>query len=169
MASHHKFQLPDQFTKYGNRRNQFDFQPNATIDSETDDDSSLTAPMAPSPAPSGPPTPPPSAPLSPVPSGPPQNTPLTQLSIGQLLINMKNTIFGIPEDIFSQGFSKQVFTKDNRLFYLGIFLILIFILYLILWNLTRFPCTAKTTSFLPSDCPQGICPTRTCRPCRYSN
>ncbi|XWV26165.1 hypothetical protein QJ857_gp0913 [Tupanvirus soda lake] len=60
---------------------------------------------------------------------------LTQLTIGQYLINMKNAIFGIGTDLVSQGFQIDIFTKDNRLFYIGLFFIIIFIVYLFILNL----------------------------------
>ena len=108
------------------------------------------------------------------PQSAPPSSPLTQLTLSQLLINMKNTIMGIPLDLITEGFNTQVFTRDNRLFYLGLFLILIFIIYLIIWNLTRFPCPGKPpkcSSILMSKgydridrsgCISGICPMTRC-------
>jgi hypothetical protein len=65
-----------------------------------------------------------------------QTTPsLTSLTLGQHLTNLKNTFFGIGHDLTKEGFKTNVFTKDNRLFYLGIFLLLIYLLYLILSNI----------------------------------
>lgn len=61
---------------------------------------------------------------------------IMNLTIGQHLINMKNNIFGIYKDLAAHNVNKSIFTKDNRLFYIGFFLIVIFILYLILLNLT---------------------------------
>lgn len=74
---------------------------------------------------------------------------LLQLTIGQHLINTKDTIFGIFTDLMKQSPveavresnifgdpNKNIFIKNNRLFYLGLFLIIIFVLYLVLLNLT---------------------------------
>ena len=49
---------------------------------------------------------------------------LHQLSIGEILINMKDTIFGIYTDFLFLDY-KDILTKENRLFYIGILLILI--------------------------------------------
>jgi|688.fasta_scaffold858094_1 hypothetical protein len=56
---------------------------------------------------------------------------LYDLSIGQIMINMKDAIFNIIDDLLNFKISKNVFIKQNRLFYIGIFIILIaIILYL---------------------------------------
>ena len=57
------------------------------------------------------------------------------LSVGQHLINMKNTIFDITSDIIAgKPISPKLFTKNNRMFYLGLILLIIFIIYLTLNN-----------------------------------
>lgn len=53
-------------------------------------------------------------------------------NIGQILTNTKNTLFDVGTEISHQGFHQNIFTKDNRLFYLGLFLIIIFVIYLLI-------------------------------------
>lgn len=59
---------------------------------------------------------------------------LTKLTVEQYLINMKNTIFGIIDDIKLHKFNKKIFAKNDRLFYIGLFLVIIFIVYLFIMN-----------------------------------
>lgn len=62
---------------------------------------------------------------------------LHDMSLGKILINMKDEIFGILYDLISINYESfdtflDIFTKNNRLFYIGLFLIIICIfLYLI--------------------------------------
>jgi len=60
---------------------------------------------------------------------------LLSLTIGQHLINMKDTPFNIANDLTHQPLSTHVIMKDNRLFYIGLLFIIIFITYLIMQNL----------------------------------
>lgn len=63
---------------------------------------------------------------------------LLNLSVKQHMINMKNAIYGIWKDIETEKKTTVViFTKDDRLFYLGLFLLIIFILYVILNSLGK--------------------------------
>jgi hypothetical protein len=62
---------------------------------------------------------------------------LLSMSIGEHLIQMKNTPFEIVNDLRTQPLNLEIFLKKNRLFYIGIFLILIFILYLMLNSLSE--------------------------------
>lgn len=56
--------------------------------------------------------------------------PIYKESLGQILINTKDTLFNILDDMLQFNFKKDVFTKNNRLFYLGIlFLILAIVIY----------------------------------------
>lgn len=57
---------------------------------------------------------------------------LLNYTLGQHLINMKNTPFNIGSDLINDQFSYRIFTKDNRMFYLGLILVIIFLIYLIL-------------------------------------
>ena len=50
---------------------------------------------------------------------------LYELSIGKTLINTKDTIFGILDDLLRFKFETETFTKNNRLYYLGIIIIMI--------------------------------------------
>ena len=54
------------------------------------------------------------------------------LSIGQNLINLQNTFFGIYSDLITEPININIITKNNRMFYLGMFLIIIFIVYAII-------------------------------------
>jgi hypothetical protein len=52
-------------------------------------------------------------------------------SVGDTLINTKDAIFDILDDMLQFKFEKSTFTKENRLYYIGIFiLIIVFIIWL---------------------------------------
>lgn len=54
-----------------------------------------------------------------------------QYTIGEILFNLKDALFGILNDLLKFNFTIDTFTKQNRLFYLGLFiLIIILIIYL---------------------------------------
>jgi len=55
---------------------------------------------------------------------------INELTILEILSGIKQTFFGIINDLFSSHITLDTFTKNNRLFYLGIILI-IFILIVI--------------------------------------
>jgi hypothetical protein len=58
---------------------------------------------------------------------------ISELTISEILIGTKNTWFHLLDDLLDQNFGKDTFTKDNRLFYVGLtFFILAVILYLYL-------------------------------------
>uniref|UniRef100_A0A6C0CD26 Uncharacterized protein n=1 Tax=viral metagenome TaxID=1070528 RepID=A0A6C0CD26_9ZZZZ len=63
------------------------------------------------------------------------NPDLLELSLGDHLINLKNTPFEIAKDLRTQPLNSEILLKGNRIFYLGIYLIGIFVLYLIINNL----------------------------------
>ena len=50
---------------------------------------------------------------------------LHELSIGDILINTKDSSFELLDDLLQFKYNKETFTKNNRLFYLGVFLIII--------------------------------------------
>jgi hypothetical protein len=54
-------------------------------------------------------------------------------SIWEILVGIKNTWFDILDDILAKKISSQLFTKDNRLFYIGLTIIIIALL-LYLYN-----------------------------------
>ena len=54
-----------------------------------------------------------------------EETPPYNLSIGEIAINTKDAIFNIIDDLLSFKFSWLILTRDHRLFYLGIFLIVV--------------------------------------------
>lgn len=45
---------------------------------------------------------------------------LYDLNISQILINTKNTWFGLLDDLLDKRFELDTFTKDNRIFYIGL-------------------------------------------------
>jgi hypothetical protein len=45
---------------------------------------------------------------------------LYDLPLAQIIINIKNTWFNLLDDLLDQKFELQTFTKENRLFYIGI-------------------------------------------------
>lgn len=45
---------------------------------------------------------------------------LYDLSLFQIIINIKNTWFNLLDDLLDQQFELETFTKDNRLFYIGL-------------------------------------------------
>ena len=55
-------------------------------------------------------------------------TPLYQKSIMELFIGLKNTWFDILDDILAGDFSINMITKNNRLFYIGLTIIIVAIL-----------------------------------------
>lgn len=63
---------------------------------------------------------------------PPPTIPIWNRPIGTILIEMKDAMFGIIDDLLSYNFNINIFTKDNRLFYLGLFLLLSIIIVFIL-------------------------------------
>jgi len=65
---------------------------------------------------------------------------LLSMTIGEHLIQMKNTPFEIAKDLRTQPINTEILMKGNRLFYIGLFCVFIFILYLIINNLVE---TAK--------------------------
>jgi len=63
------------------------------------------------------------------------NPELLDLTIGEHLINMKNAPFDIAKDLTTEPLNSQILTKDNRLFYIGLFFMVIIVLYLIINSL----------------------------------
>lgn len=57
-------------------------------------------------------------------NNPEPETPAYDLSIGQIAINIKDSIFNIIDDIINFKFSWNLLLKGNRLFYLGLVLII---------------------------------------------
>lgn len=61
---------------------------------------------------------------------PPIETPPYSLSVGQVMINLKDAIFGTIDDLINFNIDRTILTKHHRLFYWGILLIIVaFILY----------------------------------------
>jgi len=59
---------------------------------------------------------------------------LHELSFYELVVNTKNTVFNIMDEIVNNKVTKETFIKDNRLFYIGLLLI-IFAMILIALNI----------------------------------
>ena len=59
--------------------------------------------------------------------------PLHQLSIGVILINTKDSLFELLDDLLQFKYNREVFTKNDKLFYIGIFLIII-VIFIFLYN-----------------------------------
>lgn len=58
-------------------------------------------------------------------------TSLYDLNLSQILINTKNTWFGVLDDLLDQRFQLDTFTREDRLFYIGLTIVIIaVILYL---------------------------------------
>ena len=69
---------------------------------------------------------------------------LHDMSFGKIFVNMKEEIFGIIYDVLSLNFDSfdtftEIFTKNNRLFYFGLFLLIICILLYIVSYLFFYP------------------------------
>ena len=59
------------------------------------------------------------------------SVPLYDLTMSQIIVNTKNTWFGLLDDILDQRIEIDTISKENRLFYIGITVVIIcFILYL---------------------------------------
>lgn len=56
------------------------------------------------------------------------------LSVGQTLIGVKDTVFGMMDDILTMNIDRTFLTKDNRLYFIGILLLLI-VVYVVIHNL----------------------------------
>jgi len=56
------------------------------------------------------------------------------LSVGQTLIGVKDTVFGMMDDIMTMNIDRTFLVKDNRLYFIGILLLLI-VLYVVIHNL----------------------------------
>lgn len=52
-------------------------------------------------------------------------TSLYDLNISQILVNIKNTWFNLLDDLLEQRFQLDTFTKENRLFYIGLTILFI--------------------------------------------
>ena len=59
---------------------------------------------------------------------------IDQLTVAEILINMKDSIFGTLDDLLRYRFTTTTFTIKNRLFYLGLFILLSVITIYILKN-----------------------------------
>lgn len=60
---------------------------------------------------------------------------LHELSIAQTLINLKDTLFYILDEIITLNIKSDIFTKDNRMYYIGLLIILTIVSILITNNI----------------------------------
>lgn len=60
---------------------------------------------------------------------------LHEMSIAQHIFNMKNTFFGIITDLQVEQLTTDIILKDYRLFYIGLFFVIVFIIYVIFKHL----------------------------------
>lgn len=60
---------------------------------------------------------------------------LLDFTVGEHVINTKDAFFGIIYDLSSEQLTSDIFTKNNRLFYLGLIFLTIYLTYLFLKNL----------------------------------
>ena len=58
---------------------------------------------------------------------PPPKKQIYELSIGEIIINIKDAWFEILDDLLQQDFTLETLTRNNRLFYIGLTIIIIFI------------------------------------------
>lgn len=65
----------------------------------------------------------------------PPNATLLNTSLNQNLINMKNALFSIGTDIKNKQINSSTLLQGNKMLYIGIFLIIIVVIYLVLNNL----------------------------------
>jgi len=65
----------------------------------------------------------------------PDDPSLLSLPVSQHLENMKETVSGTIDDLQNKKVNMDTFTKDNRLFYIGLILIILYILFLIISDL----------------------------------
>lgn len=56
---------------------------------------------------------------------PVEKVPVYNLPLGQILINTKDALFEILDDLLQFHFEKETILKDDRLFYIGLILIII--------------------------------------------
>jgi hypothetical protein len=67
----------------------------------------------------------------------PETLPLDKMSVGEHLLNMKKSIFDIWYDLQSKPIDSKLITKNNRMFYVGLFIVVIIIIWLILKQLAK--------------------------------
>lgn len=53
-------------------------------------------------------------------------------SIGEIILGIKNTVIDIGKELFDGKLDKTIVTKDHRMYYIGIMLIMIVIIYSII-------------------------------------
>lgn len=64
---------------------------------------------------------------------------VTQLSISEILIGIKDTWFDLIDDLLQGKFNITTFTQDNRLFFIGITIVILVLIIYIFYILTATP------------------------------
>jgi len=64
---------------------------------------------------------------------PPPKKKIYEMSVGEILVGIKDTWFEILDDLLQQNFTLDIFTRGNRLFFIGLTLVLI-IIFVYLYN-----------------------------------
>lgn len=81
-----------------------------------------------------------------------QKVSLYNLSLFQIIVNIKNSWFNLLDDLLDQRFELETFTKDNRMFYIGLTIVFIaVILYLYIMMLYDTDENIKETKTSSSD------------------
>jgi len=62
--------------------------------------------------------------------------PILSLSLLQILVNMKESWFGLIDDILNFKFGYDTFFKEHRLFYIGLTIFVFVIIFYIIYNLS---------------------------------
>lgn len=62
---------------------------------------------------------------------------IINMSVGEILVGIKDTWFGIMDDILMLKFNIRTFTKDDRLFFIGLTIVIIVILTYIIHYLSN--------------------------------
>lgn len=70
-------------------------------------------------------------------SAEPKEKEIYQLNIYEILVGIKNSWFGILDDLLEQRFSWSILTKNNRMFFIGVTFIIITVLLYIFSVLTE--------------------------------
>lgn len=74
-----------------------------------------------------------------------KNIKIYKQPIGEIINNGKDVFFNIFDDVLNFNVSTDTFTRDNGLFYVGLFLILVVMIIFILNNLFTVPKKIKTS------------------------
>ena len=77
-------------------------------------------------------------------------TPITELTVGDILGGIAGSFFGVMDDLFHLEFHPRIFIKQRRLFYFGVMLLLIGLVYIIGIHLFKKEHTLYNHTHVPS-------------------